>query len=321
MRKLLKKILSLIFSDKLNKILGLRNSEFKKKLLKVSNFFTKFPWWEKEIKNWINIFLIYFNIQKKSNIIFNSGFIFKDCTKKSLFALERCIKIFDANYQLKTTNQGIQLNINGVFINYSNFIEGIGLIYEIFILDVYGKYNFKNKIVMDIGGYVGDTAIYFISKGAKKVYVYEINRLIYQLLEYNIKQNKLEEKLIANNFGVGKERMKTDFYVVPHISSSSMHLTEKDKKKGKRISATIFPLDEILKEPIDILKLDCEGSEYSILENIIEKGLSDKIREGIILETHYVDEKRNSNYIIELLKEIGFTKIYSYSEYMMYCKK
>ncbi len=321
MRKLLKKIFSIFFSDKIKNKIAPNKNNFMKKLSKIFYFFTKFPWWDKEIKNWMNIFLIYFKLKKTTHILFKNGFIFRNCTKKTLFALERCIKIFAAHYKLVNINQGVQLNIDGLLINYENFIEGIGLISEVFISEIYGKYNYKDKIVMDIGGYVGDTAIYFISKGAKKVNVYEINKFIYQELENNIKQNKLEEKIIGNNFGVGKTRLNKEFYIVPHISSSSMFLNENDKKLGKKISVPIVPFHELLEEPIDILKLDCEGSEYEILENILEERLGDKIRKGIIMETHYINEKKNSKYAIKLLREIGFKKIFSYSGCMIYCKR
>ena len=57
--------------------------------------------------------------------------------------------------------------------------------------------------------------------------------------------------------------------------------------------------------------MDCEGSEYAILETILNEGLQDKIKEGIILEAHYIDEKRNLKYIKELIKKMGFTKLYT----------
>ena len=69
---------------------------------------------------------------------------------------------------------------------------------------------------------------------------------------------------------------------------------------------------DIIKGTIDILKIDCEGCEYKILENILQNNFFEKINEGIIIETHNIDSKRNSDYARSLIKKIGFKNIYSF---------
>lgn len=55
-----------------------------------------------------------------------------------------------------------------------------------------------------------------------------------------------------------------------------------------------------------------EGCEYRILENILQNNFFEKINEGIIIEIHNIDSKRNSDYARSLIKKIGFINIYSF---------
>lgn len=61
-----------------------------------------------------------------------------------------------------------------------------------------------NRNVLEIGGHCGTSSIIyssFLNEG-RKVYVYEPQRKMYDLLCVNIKQNNLENKIIPHNSGV-----------------------------------------------------------------------------------------------------------------------
>jgi FkbM family methyltransferase len=58
-----------------------------------------------------------------------------------------------------------------------------------------------NSIVIDIGAYIGDTALYFIHRGAKRVYAFEPVEKLYIYLLRNVARNSLEDKVIAFNYG------------------------------------------------------------------------------------------------------------------------
>jgi len=67
--------------------------------------------------------------------------------------------------------------------------------------EMYGCVNVNDKIVIDIGAYIGDTALYFIHRGARKVYVFEPVEKFYRYLLRNIARNNLEDRIIAFNYG------------------------------------------------------------------------------------------------------------------------
>lgn len=158
----------------------------------------------------------------------------------------------------------------------------VGTLKEVFIDDVYGKLDINGNICVDIGAYVGDSSVYFILKGAKKVYAFEPYPSSYKLLLKAIKGNGLEGKIIPFNEALAKEpgKIKLNEYESPPSSDL------KPSAKGKPIKLTT--LEEIvdrfnLKDAI--LKMDCEGCEYKILETPKKKL---RAFQEIIMEYHHV---------------------------------
>ncbi len=265
----------------------------------------------KNIRNWFDLLLILLNIKKKTDVVFKNGFKFQELSKNYWRYLYFYIKAFKNNVIIKNLGTKIIVQIWGLNLQLIDNINGIYQINEIFIDENYNKFDYKNKIIIDIGGFIGDTALYFISEGAKKVYVYEINREVFEILKSNIKMNNLEEKIIPFNIGVSNN-YKEGILNITEIKGSTSLYHEFNEKMNimEKQKINLVPFKDILKESIDILKIDCEGCEYEILENILENSLLEKIKEGIILEYHNIDKNRNSEYAKKLLADIGFDKIY-----------
>ncbi len=79
-------------------------------------------------------------------------------------------------------------------------------IYGVFEEEDYKFLNVKDKNVLDIGAFVGDSPIYFILKGAKKVYAIEPHLDAYNEMLENIKLNNMEDKIIPINMGISYEK-------------------------------------------------------------------------------------------------------------------
>lgn len=136
--------------------------------------------------------------------------------------------------------------------------------------------HFSGGNVIDIGGHIGSYSIMCALNGAN-VIVFEPTKENYEMLVKNIKLNGLEDKITAiNKAVVGKERPFKISFSQDNTGSSS------EDNKGYEVETISFDnvMDMFLN--IDMLKLDCEGTEH---EFNIEDHL-DKVKE-IVAEIHY----------------------------------
>jgi FkbM family methyltransferase len=124
--------------------------------------------------------------------------------------------------------------------------------------------NVQDKNVLDIGAFVGDSAIYFILKGAKKVYAIEPYPNAYNEMWDNIILNDMEEQIIPINMGISYKRN----YVVINTKKIDEAENTLFKSTGIGVRIPAGKLSKIIdKYNIDaqILKMDCEGCEYDII--------------------------------------------------------
>ncbi|AMD30084.1 hypothetical protein Nps_01685 [Candidatus Nanopusillus acidilobi] len=143
------------------------------------------------------------------------------------------------------------------------FKHAYSSIYDVFESEDYKFLNVQNKSILDIGAFVGDSSIYFILKGAKKVYAIEPHPDAYKEMIENIKLNNMENKIIPINVGISYEK---DYIFIPVTTVSTQDTLLKSEGNGIKVPAGKLR-DIIDKYNIDaqILKMDCEGCEYNII--------------------------------------------------------
>ena len=120
-----------------------------------------------------------------------------------------------------------------------------GDIQSVFFDEVYTTLDVNNKIVVDIGANIGDSAIYFAVKGAKKVIALEPFPKNFELAKKNIELNNLTDKIELIQAG---------------CSSKSGTMTIDDKSTGPR--SILSELSEGLTIPL--LSLDDITKKYNI---------------------------------------------------------
>lgn len=136
-------------------------------------------------------------------------------------------------------------------------------IYETFEEKQWDFLNVQNKSVLDIGAFVGDSAIYFILKGAKKVYAIEPHPDAYKEMLENIKLNNIENKIIPINIGISYYNNYVSIYA--NVLDTQGTLL---KSKANGIKVPACKLSDIIEKyniNAQVLKMDCEGCEYDII--------------------------------------------------------
>jgi len=258
-------------------------------------------------KNWIEVALFRVGVKKTLAIKFRDGKSAYFKNRKEYFNFWR--SELAQNETLKVAKANIKIRSSKVELNYQNkklyfycdtnkqLNNTIGLINENFIGGQYKWLDVKGKDVVDVGANIGDTAIYFVLKGAKHVYAFEPYPYSYNIVKKNIKLNHLENKITLLNEGCGK----SGFVTIKEGYKNTGGTDLKNFKEGKKIR--IESLDEIVKRfnlKHAALKVDCEGCEYDLILAASDKAL--RAFDQIIMEYHYGYKN-----LVKRLKQAGFT--------------
>lgn len=147
---------------------------------------------------------------------------------------------------------------------------------EIFTKGAYRKpkINFdveEGDVWIDIGGHIGLFALYAVSKGAKKVYVYEADQENYAILTKNIKLNNLSNKVkcfrkaVVDDKGLGKNKSIQLYKSKDPSVNYRNSIVPKKRGVWTRVPAVKF--NEVIQKHSDAngLKIDIEGAEVPIL--------------------------------------------------------
>jgi FkbM family methyltransferase len=166
----------------------------------------------------------------------------------------------------------LEINLRNGLIKMQNFIfkSSPFLITQTWMFEQYALERScevsQGDFVIDGGSFMGETAFWFLSKGASKVYAFEPDPLNFKVLSENIKRNNMSERIIPI------QQILLDKQDRVNISSTgtSMSIT----LGGGNTVVKSLTLDSFVErqklERVDFIKLDVEGAELSILKGALE---------------------------------------------------
>jgi FkbM family methyltransferase len=193
------------------------------------------------------------------------------------FELKKKQKIYKKNGKLFVKIEGLVFHVSS--------LDVLITLTEIFEEKCYNFFDLKNKTVLDIGGFVGDSAIFFAWKGAKKVVTYEANPQMCELAEQNIKLNNLTEKIKVRQKAVAKTCGFQFFnFRQDHPTMSSVSSTAKNANHCKVATVSLSSIINELGH-VDVLKIDCEGSEHDLLHIAYDESALNNV-DSIMMEVH-----------------------------------
>ncbi len=229
-------------------------------------------------------------------------------------------KIFDTPIE-KLYNGFADIKYNGIHFQ-GPFTQTLNTVHEVFFKNPYDFIMpFDSYIMIDIGFNMGVTALKFAQKKeVKKIYAYEPLKPTFEVACNNLKLNpQLAKKIEAYNIGLGdKDKEVKIAYNINYLTGASsmmedrlLSFSEKNSIEVstiKKASDVLRPVIEGTKEKI-FLKMDCEGAEFEIFEELQDTDLLKKMQ-VIIIEWHFKNPKR----ILEILQQSGFVCFCDYSE-------
>lgn len=185
--------------------------------------------------------------------------------------------------------------------------------------------NGKKDVVIDVGMNIGDAVLYFLSMDhVEKVYGFEPFEKTFHNAQSNLRKNNVdlrrvelfpvglsgcnEERTISfnDNMTCGqstiadvRDKAYADYLDWGLVDKQDEQTAEVEVRRASEV------LEPILKENPDrniVLKMDCEGEEYGIMEDLYDSGVLQKI-DYIMMEWHYMGRER----ILHRLDQAGFS--------------
>jgi FkbM family methyltransferase len=184
------------------------------------------------------------------------------------------------------------------------------MIYEVVDYDAYqlSQINWepsREHCILDIGANVGVSALYFSQLPGANVTCYEPHPDNCAFLRRNLELNQIANVRVIEA-AVDSFTGSTEFDVSDN--SSGGHIMWGPTPTARRIKVNTIAFDEVIGEcnsqEIDLVKLDCEGSEYAIIDQL-NHGLAARIR-NITLEVHDLDRAHNLRSISAKLAGLGY---------------
>jgi FkbM family methyltransferase len=217
--------------------------------------------------------------------------------------------LLDSGFGLAVEDNELVINVTGGFtirVPTSLAYSGLGMAVERFVWQEFESLNVRDAVVVDIGANIGDSAIYFVGRGAYRVLAYEPFPDTAAMAARNIACNSLDELVELVAVGVGaQECTRPAEYdpLYPHLASASG-----SHGAAKTVRIQMTTLSRVLRRAHNlsggvrrvVLKVDCEGCEGEIFAgdpNVLE-GIG-----SVLIETHSAQLRQQ---ITDYLESAGF---------------
>jgi len=206
---------------------------------------------------------------------------------------------------INVSPERVGLEVNGVSVAFNPNCISASLPTGVFIR---GEYEIsevlsglRGREVVDVGANVGDSALYFVLNGARKVIAVEPLPNVAKCAEENVRLSGAADKVKVINAALSNEPVSVpcDY----DVSSSAFFSTLRGSGPCKVPGVSLSDLLSMIDDPY-LLKMDCEGCEAQVILGPERERL--RAFEYIILETHPHITGVSDEELLASLKELGF---------------
>jgi len=206
---------------------------------------------------------------------------------------------------INVSPERVGLEVNGVSVAFNPNCVSASLPTGVFIR---GEYEIpevlsglKGREAVDVGANIGDSALYFILHGARKVIAVEPLPNVARCAEENVRLSCATDKVKVINAALSNEPVSVpcDYDVL----LSRYFSTLKGSGPCRVPGVTLSDLLDMFDDPY-LLKMDCEGCEAQVILGPERERL--RAFEHIIFETHPHINGVSDEELLASLKELGF---------------
>lgn len=163
--------------------------------------------------------------------------------------------------------------------------------------------------IIDVGAHIGLATLYFAKHlPTAKIISFEPNPITFKILEENVWQNRLENRVICMQKAVSVQVGKQQFWTNPkpadwQLNSNLNPTTWTNQPLSKSVEVETITLSSLLHQPVDLLKIDVEGNELQLIQEAQEQ--LPNVNQ-VFIEFHPKDGNQLTE-LLELLQKHGFT--------------
>lgn len=193
---------------------------------------------------------------------------------------------------LKIPTDG-KIKLAGYIVNFRDLTQLIQIFREVFVDRQYYCSLPDDPLIIDAGANIGISTLFFkLQYPNAKIIAFEPHPKTFELLKLNVENNYLKGVELRNT-ALGNTENPISFFVSSDMpdgdigaSTIKQHVGYFHAEKGDILELKVRceKLSNFITSPIDFLKLDVEGSEANVIEDLNEK--LEQVR-NIVMEYHY----------------------------------
>ena len=204
--------------------------------------------------------------------------------------------------------------IRGAVVRVLDYASFLSLFMEIFIRREYHfTFDSSSPLILDCGSNIGVSVLYFkTTYPGSRVVAFEPDETAFRTLQQNVQANRwdlveLHHAALHNRDG------EIDFFSDPSLpgslvmSSRQQRVSGAEGKVTARQTVQSMRLSSFVTEPVDLLKMDIEGAELDVMEDLAQTGKLPLIKQIVLEYHHHLDAGENHMArLFALLEENGF---------------
>jgi len=136
----------------------------------------------------------------------------------------------------------------------------------------------ENSVVFDVGGYEGDWTAEIAARYSCNIYIFEPVPLFFNNIKNRFKQNG---KITCFNFGLSSKNENVEIQIIKESSTifkEVKKINKNNQTENIQLKSFIDIYNNFRLETIDLIKINIEGGEYELLEQIIKTDLIKNIK-------------------------------------------